>query len=593
MALSGSVTTNKYDSKVGLKLTWTGTQSIANNTTKISWTLKSNGGSSGNWWYAGPVKVVIGGKTVLNTTSRFKLYGGGAYKKTGSLTINHNADGSKSVSMSVKAAIYSASVNCTGSSSFTLNKIDRYALITGFESFNDEGSPIITYSNTRGPDYVTNLKLRVTWNSGANYTDWYTLNDAGGTYTLNLSLADRSALRLGAANTNTLPIKFDLQSTMDGSDWHDEKASTMEIINADPTPGVVSFADTNPNTTAITPSDDVIVQRRSNLEIVSTASTGEKGATIVDYKLNFNGNEYPFDMRSLTFGGIDLAGTYTATVTTIDSRGNTATASVDILIYGWTEPSALYSFARVQNFVTNDAILHVDGNISSVPGSSMLITESHSEKGSGIWSAPATVPDNDDFTISNLDYQKEYELIITVSDSFTRADSPPTNKTYTLGLGKGIPLAFFDIKRHSVGVNEIPDADDQLYVGGTIKATGKITAPSMSVSDISSLYALAKSSGNWKLNEIKALRTGNVIHLRIELSGNGSSVSAGSNGFVGTLSGGPLPALSMKLISYYNNCPIMMNIEPDGSVTARVTATSVTVTTTGSMALTGTFITND
>ena len=293
-------------------------------------------------------------------------------------------------------------------------------------------------------------------------------------------------------------------------------------------------------------------------------------------------------MRSLTFGGIDLAGTYTATVTTIDSRGNTATASVDILIYSWTEPSALYSFARVQNFVTNDAVLHVDGNISSVPGSSMLITESHSEKGSGIWSAPATVPDNDDFTISNLDYQKEYELIITVSDSFTRADSPPTDTTYTVGLGKGIPLAFFDIKRHSVGVNGI-----QLYVGGTIKATGKITAPSMSVSNISNLYALAKTSGNWTLKEIDVVRSGSVVHMRLAFSGNGNSVSAGSNGFVGTLSGGPLPALSIKLIAYYNNCPIMMNIEPDGSVTARVTATSVTVTSSGTLALTGTFITSD
>lgn len=592
MALSGSVTTNKYDSKVGLKLTWTGTQSIANNTTKISWTLKSNGGSSGNWWYAGPVTVVIGGKTVLNTTSRFKLYGGGAYKKTGSVTINHNADGSKSVSMSVKAAIYSSSVNCTGSSSFTLNKIDRYALITGFESFNDEGSPTITYSNTRGPDYVTDLKLRVTWNSGANYTDWYTLNDAGGTYTLNLSEADRDALRLGAANTKTLPIKFDLQSTMDGSDWHDEKSSTMEIINADPTPGIVSFADTNPNTTAITPSDDIIVQRRSNLEIVSTASTGNKGATIVDYKLNFNGNEYPFDTRNFTFAGIDLAGTYTATVTTIDSRGNTATASVDILIYGWTEPSALYSFARVQNFVTNDAILHVDGNISSVPGSSMLITESHREKGSGAWSAPATVPDNDDFTISNLDYQKEYELIITVSDSFTRADSPPTDKTYMVGLGKGIPLAFFDIKRHSVGVNGIPDANDQLYVGGTIKATGKITAPSMSVSDISADYTVSKTSGNWSVNSVTAHRSGNVIQFDIAFKGNGSSVSAGSNAFVGKITNGPLPVSLVRLFGYGSSSPIGGYISGDDLIIT-VLSSAYTLSSSGNLTIYGTFITND
>lgn len=111
--------------------------------------------------------------------------------------------------------------------------------------------------------------------------------------------------------------------------------------------------------------------------------------------------------------------------------------------------------------------------------------------------------------------------------------------------------------------------------------------------DISSQYSISKTSGNWKVSEIGAVRCGNIIHIRIEMSGNGSNVSSGSNGFVGTITAGPLPALSVKLVAYYNNCPIMLNIEPDGGITARVTATSVTVTSTGSLALTGTFITSN
>lgn len=123
--------------------------------------------------------------------------------------------------------------------------------------------------------------------------------------------------------------------------------------------------------------------------------------------------------------------------------------------------------------------------------------------------------------------------------------------------------------------------------------TGKVTCNKMSVADISDQYTITKTSGNWKVNEIGAVRSGNTIHIRIEMSGNGSSVSSGSNGFVGTITAGPLPVLSAKLVAYYNNCPIMLNIEPDGDITARVTATSVTVTSSGSLALTGTFITND
>lgn len=123
--LKGSVSTNKYDSTIGLTLSWTATQSVANNTSTLSWTLKSTGGGTSSWWNTGPVTVKINGTTVLTITSRFKLYGGGAWSKTGSITIAHNSDGTKTFAASISAAIYSSAVNCTGSASFTLDKINR------------------------------------------------------------------------------------------------------------------------------------------------------------------------------------------------------------------------------------------------------------------------------------------------------------------------------------------------------------------------------------------------------------------------------------------------------------------------------------
>lgn len=481
MALSGTVTTNKYNSTIGLKLTWSGTQNVANNTTTISWTLKSNGGSSGSWWMSGPVTVKIGSKTVLNTTSRFKMYGGGAYKKTGSLTIAHKEDGSQSVAMSVRAAIYSSSVNCTGSNTFTLDKIDRYALITAYENFTDESSPTITYSNPQGAELVTDLKVRVTWNSGANYTSWYNISNwAGGDYTINFSNADRDLMRAATPNANTLAVQFDLQSTMDGSNWHSTKSATMEIVNAAP---IMSddfeFLSGEQYIEDITGSEYTIVQERSTINARSKVAQGAKGASIVSYNLNFAGDNYTPEIRQdqypvhVTIGHLDIAGgTYPATLTATDSRGNVGSKTINVVVYGWTQPSALYSFERVNDFTTNSAILHVDGKISDVPGTpgnTMLITESHREKGVGNWTTPVTIQDDTDVTISNLNYQKEYELIITVSDSFTRADDPQTNTTYTVTIGKGIPIAFFDALRSSVAVNGIPDDDEQLFVGGTIK----------------------------------------------------------------------------------------------------------------------------
>ena len=124
MALSGSVKTSTYGS-MGLQLSWTAKQSVENNQSTISWTLKSFGKDSSFYYKAGPVSVVINGTTVLNITDRFELYGNGAWSKSGSLKINHNSDGTKTFSVSISAAIYTYAVNCTGSASFTLDKIAR------------------------------------------------------------------------------------------------------------------------------------------------------------------------------------------------------------------------------------------------------------------------------------------------------------------------------------------------------------------------------------------------------------------------------------------------------------------------------------
>lgn len=478
MALSGSFSTNKYSGTVGLRLTWTGTQSVADNTTKINWTLTSDGGSTGNWWYAGPITVSIAGQTILSVTSRFKLYGGGKYKKTGSLTVKHNEDGTKTVPMSIRAAIYSSSVNCTGSYTYTLDTINRYALISTAENFTDEGNPKITFTNPAGVEMTTNLKARIKWMNGSTeeataFEDIPEEDWGGGEHTFTISTADRNRMRAASPTSNTLPVTFELQSTMNGEEYSHTKAASMEIINAAPTPGAVSYQDTDDAVYAITGNRQTIVQKQSTLRIHTEASTPNKAASIVSYNLNINGNDYTPDSNgNVEFIEPDVSGTYTATVTTTDSRGNTATATVDITILQWTPPAADISVARRDNFYP-ETILNVDGTIATIPGSNLTITEKHKKKTDPdtAWSTPQALPDAEDFTIT-LASEYEWEIIIRVADAFAHTE-------YRAGVGKGIPLVMKDTHRHSVGVNGIPDEDDQLYVGGTIKATGKITSRGM------------------------------------------------------------------------------------------------------------------
>lgn len=131
MAISGSVSTNSYDGRY-LTCTWSATQSIANNTSTISWTLKGAGTGGSSWYYSGPIWIgfenVGGGNIWSNTywTSRQKLYNG-TVVATGSFTITHNNDGTRKFNIFIEGAIYTSASNVSGNTTVTLDAIPRYA----------------------------------------------------------------------------------------------------------------------------------------------------------------------------------------------------------------------------------------------------------------------------------------------------------------------------------------------------------------------------------------------------------------------------------------------------------------------------------
>lgn len=277
MASSGSFNTSNYNGRY-VKFEWSiSSQSIADNKTTISWTLKGAGEASSGWYMSAPFKVIIEGETVYSSSTRIKLYNG-TLVASGTKTIAHGSNGKKTFTASATAAIYSGSVNCSGSGSWDLTDIPRAATITSAPNFNDEENPTISYSNPAGNN-VTTLQACIASPSGTVYAGYRDISKTGSSYTFNLTDTEREALR-NAATGNTLEVNFVIYTKISGNDFWNSSSKTLSIINAQPTlnPTVIDIGGTS---TTLTNNPNTMI-KGFNVMSYSIGAAAYKGATIVN-----------------------------------------------------------------------------------------------------------------------------------------------------------------------------------------------------------------------------------------------------------------------------------------------------------------------
>lgn len=478
MALSGNFSTNKYTTSnhgtIGLNLSWSVTsQSIANNTSTLKWTLKSNGTMSSSYYVqAGPVTVVINGVTVLNQTGRFSMKGDGAYKKTGTMTITHNQDGTKNVAMSVRAAIYSASVNCTGSKTFTLNKINRRADILTAPDFTDVENPVITYINYAG-DLVDSLQACISLDGETALVPYRNIDKLSDSYTFELTQAERNLLLSSCPNSNTLNVYFIVKTGISGQDFYSSMQKVMTVVDASPTITGASYKDTNSTTTAITTSDQQIIQELSTVSFEFSTLSAFKYATLTGIEITVNSVTVSDTLSGSTilnkviaFGGVNSSNDVTAEIKLTDSRGNVTTQSLNLTILAWSLPTAIITCQRQSNYYSATD-LTVDAMYSSLDNlNTILIQYQYKELPSGSWSALATLQDNVTETIT-LANTSQWSVKVIVTDRIG-------STTYNLTVDRGIPIIFFDRLLRAVGLNKFPTQSGALDSDGDILTEGLI-----------------------------------------------------------------------------------------------------------------------
>lgn len=430
-------------------------QSIANNSSVIQTRLRSEANSSSYGGY--PYKFTCSYCTSKSGDSTWTIETENILVSPNK-TANHNADGTKSLSLSATAVITGMGMNISLSGTATLPKINRIADLTSWPNFNDETNPTLKFTNPA--NYRTNMRFDIYINGIVGYVYENSMDRYTSPYTIDLT-DYWDGIRQECTNAKSYDCYVYLTTyDANGDDiGFDMAERTFTIVNANPTFDA-TYQDINSTTTSITGDNQKIIRNQSNLQINISNAEGKKYATLSSVKAVINGITYNGTLSGTTgtipVGTIDVSENIEAAVTLTDSRGYTTTNNIEIQVLNWELPTANISLARQNNYYSETDI-KVDANYSSLDGDNVItIKERHKKTSEQNYSAYTTLTDNVTSTIT-LDNLYEWDVQVLVQDLFG-------STTYNLTLDKGMPIIYFDRIKRSVSINCFPANNESLEV---------------------------------------------------------------------------------------------------------------------------------
>lgn len=321
MALSGSVSTNGCRGEGEGRyytLSWSATQSIANNTSTISWTLSTAGGYS-SWMTERTVYVDIDGDRVFSKTDAVDRYRGTI--ATGTKTISHNSDGTRSFSVSLGAAIYYATIECTGSQTFTLDTIARASALSASDG--TLGTKTTLTADRKSSSFTHTL----TWECGSYSGTLATKSSA-----TSWNFAPELKLATTAPYGQKVYCSFTL-STYNGSTLvgTDSKTAWFTIPSSVKPTCTLSLSDSKGYASTY----GGYIQGESQLSVTINA-TQACSSPISRYSASANGATY--SAKTFTTSALKTVGANTISATVTDGRGRSGSISSNITVLAYSRP---------------------------------------------------------------------------------------------------------------------------------------------------------------------------------------------------------------------------------------------------------------
>ena len=505
MATSGSFVTAEYEGR-SLTFSWNRTAvDIVNNRSTIAWSVTGSGSYTYGWVTCGDIDVVVNGTTVYNSSAdnRINVWSG-TVVASGTSVINHNADGSKTFSASINAAVYNYAQNVSGSKTFTLDAIPRAASIdkiantggTSISSLNT-GDAVRVYFTPKSTAFKYRVTITMNGNTYQNNASGVSVSNTSQTY-YQPSAIPHSWLPNSTSGTLTCKLETLNGSTVIGTST---KTITMNVP-ASVIPTINTFSSVPYNTNSIISGWGIYVANYSKARLSCTAA-GNSGSTISRFQISgeisatVNGTSLSYD-ANLTSGG-----TKTFTIVAIDSRGrSSASASVSINVETYFAPS-IASFTVIRTDANGNASengvaakLSFAGNYSNIGSNASTAQFSYKLSTAGTYTTISTTTSgtngglSGNVVVSNVTFStaSEYDFKIQISDSLGNSVS----RTVRLGtvirtmniakFGNGVAFGKMSTISSQTAAGKLEvgwdaDFDKNVNIDGKLTLTGGLSAP--------------------------------------------------------------------------------------------------------------------
>lgn len=383
MARISKATSNGYVRLV-LEVNETAT-SIENNTSTVSWQLWLERGST--WAFdlndESLAEVEINGQKALSKYVSFDLRNSQwATFGSGTMTVPHNEDGSKSITIWARLTNVSNLGDISWfSGTVPLSDIPRASAIQSVTS-TELGKPITVTIAKK----VADFRHQVWWQvSGGGWIDLGKNHDTSAQFTVPIEYANR--ITNSVTGTLDVCVRTFQGNTRIGEDAYLNGTSILVPENIVPTLESVSTSERTAQLAEFIPKGN-FVKDKSVIRLEAVGAKGAYGSTIVSTEL-YLGNlvvrasQGDFPANS--------SGNLTATAKVTDSRGRTATKSIQVHVADYYAPRIIAFLANRAGNGTNKTIIStVLANVSPVMINGTNINRytlkiQYSEKGTNRW----------------------------------------------------------------------------------------------------------------------------------------------------------------------------------------------------------------